>query len=223
MANRLHRTLALVLSCNIAMTAFSVSALAADDTGASEGAAVVHAHNKVDCPTCGGDHKVEVEETCPTCNGVLPEVPMVTCPDCKGEGSYRTWDWDHPCPICHEAGCENNPDCMFGYEVYRVDCETCNGTGEIPDPAVKQCETCGGTGTVTVEADCPDCGEDGQVDCPKTEEGFGEGTLTAVSEDGEGTMHFACDTCGAEYDEPLDHRAHREAHGSHVCGGKDRD
>ena len=204
MANRLHRTLALVLSCNIAMTAFSVSALAADDTGASEGAAVVHAHNKVNCPTCGGDHKVEVKETCPTCEGVLPDVSMVTCPDCDGEGSYRTWDFDHPCPICHEAGCENNPDCMFGYEVYRVDCETCNGTGEIPDPAVKQCETCGGTGTVTVEADCPDCGEDGQVDCPKTEEGFGEGTLTAVSDDGEGTMHFACDTCGAEYDEPLD-------------------
>lgn len=167
MANRLHRTLALVLSCNIAMTAFSVSALAADDTGASEGAAVVHAHNKVNCPTCGGDHKVEVEETCPTCEGVLPEVPMVTCPDCKGEGSYRTWDFDHPCPICHEAGCENNPDCMFGYEVYRVDCETCNGTGEIPDPAVKQCETCGGAGTVTVEADCPDCGEDGQLTARK--------------------------------------------------------
>lgn len=212
MANRLHRTLALVLSCNIAMTAFSVSALAADDTGASEGAAVVHAHNKVNCPNCGGDHKVEVEETCPACNGVLPEVPMVTCPNCDGKGEYVVWDWNRAeiCPDCGgatnpgEECAGGNPDCIAGNIFPKDTCSTCNGTGEIPDPAVKQCETCGGAGTVTVEADCPDCGEDGQVDCPKTEKGFGEGTLTAVSEDGEGTMHFACDTCGAEYDEPLD-------------------
>ena len=203
MASRLHRTLALVLSCNIAMTAFTASAFAADDTEtASEGASVVHEHNKVNCPTCGGSHKVKVEETCPTCEGVVPEVPMVTCPDCDGEGEYQTWDFDHPCPICHETGCKDNPNCIMGYELYTVTCKTCGGAGEIPDPNAEKCETCGGKGTISVDADCPDC-EDGTVDCPKTDEGFGEGTLTAVADDGEGTLHFVCSDCNAEYDEPL--------------------
>lgn len=164
MASRLHRTLALVLSCNIAMTAFTASAFAADDTEtASEGASVVHEHNKVNCPTCGGSHKVKVEETCPTCEGVVPEVPMVTCPDCDGEGEYQTWDFDHPCPICHETGCKDNPNCIMGYELYTVTCKTCGGAGEIPDPNAEKCETCGGKGTISVDADCPDC-EDGTVD-----------------------------------------------------------
>ena len=169
MASRLHRTLALVLSCNIAMTAFTASAFAADDTEtASEGASVVHEHNKVNCPTCGGSHKVKVEETCPTCEGVVPEVPMVTCPDCDGDGEYQTWDFDHPCPICHETGCKDNPNCIMGYELYTVTCKTCGGAGEIPDPNAEKCETCGGKGTISVDADCPDC-EDGTVDCPKTD------------------------------------------------------
>lgn len=205
MASRLHRTLALVLSCNLAMTAFSVSALAADDTEtASEGTSVVHEHNQVDCPTCGGTHKVNVEETCPTCEGVIPD--MVECPKCGGEGELQSIDWDNICPVCH--GATNQDDhscpggCYGGYMIKTVPCATCNGEGEIPDPEAEQCETCGGKGTISVDADCPDC-EDGKVDCPKADEGFGEGTLTEVADDGEGTLHFVCSDCKAEYDEPL--------------------
>lgn len=205
MASRLHRTLALVLSCNIAMTAFTVSALAADNTAPppeGDGASVVHEHNKVNCPTCGGSHKVQVEETCPTCEGVVPDVEMVECPKCGGEGEYQAWDWDRRCPVCNGDGCSDNPNCYFGYEIFTETCEKCGGTGEIPDPNAEQCETCGGKGTVLVDADCPDC-EDGTVDCPKADEGFGEGTLTAVADDGAGTLHFVCSDCNAAYDEPL--------------------
>lgn len=91
----------------------------------------------------------------------------------------------------------------MGYELYTVTCKTCGGAGEIPDPNAKQCETCGGKGTISVDADCPDCGEDGKVDCPKSNDGFGEGTLTEVADGGEGTLHFVCSDCNAEYDETL--------------------
>ena len=206
MANRLHRTLALVLSCNIAMTAFTASAFAADDTETtSEGTSVVHEHehNKVNCPTCGGSHTVEVEETCPDCEGVVPEVPMITCTKCKGQGEIGYWD---DCPVCHGASGWDDDcpgGCVAGSVVVTEPCPKCNGTGEIPDPNAEQCETCGGKGTISVEADCSDCDEDGKVDCPKINDGFGEGTLTAVADDGEGTLHFVCSDCNAEYDEPL--------------------
>ena len=208
MASRLHKTLALVLSCNIAMTAFSVSALAADDTEiAAEGASVVHEHTKVDCPTCGGTHQVKVEETCPICKGVMPDVSMVECPDCEGAGERQIWDFKHPCPVCNEGrnggNCTDNPNCIMGYEIYTVTCETCGGKGEIPGPDAERCAECGGKGTVLVDAPCPDCDENGKVDCPKSDEGFGEGTLTAVADDGKGTLHFVCSDCNAEYDEPL--------------------
>ena len=209
MASRLHKTLALVLSCNIAMTAFSVSALAADDTETTaEGASVVHEHNQVNCPTCGGTRQIQVEETCPICEGVIPEeVPMVKCSDCEGKGEYQTWNEDRPCPVCNEGrnggNCKNNPNCSGGYEVYTVPCETCGGTGEIPSPDAERCAKCGGKGTVLVDAPCPDCDENGKVDCPKSDEGFGEGTLTAVADDGEGTLHFVCSDCKAEYDGTL--------------------
>lgn len=203
MASRLHRTLALVLSCNIAMTAFTVSAFAADDTETtSEGTSVVHEHNKVNCPTCGGSHTVKVEETCPTCNGDVPEVPMITCKKCKGTGEVQKW------ATCEVCGGNTNPGedcpggCMAGNIITMEPCPKCDGTGEIPDPNAEQCAQCGGKGTISVDADCPDC-EDGKVDCPKADEGFGEGTLTAVADDGAGTLHFVCSDCNAEYDEPL--------------------
>lgn len=128
---------------------------------------------------------------------------MITCTKCKGEGEYQAWDWDRPCPVCNGKGCSDNPNCYFGYEIFTETCEKCNGTGEIPDPNAEQCETCGGKGTISVDADCPDCDEDGKVDCPKINDGFGEGTLTEVADGGEGTLHFVCSDCNAAYDEPL--------------------
>ncbi len=168
-----------------------------------DGISVVHEHNQVDCPTCGGTHTVKVEETCPTCEGVIPDAPMVTCTRCKGKKEIQKWA---TCEVCHGA---TNPGetcpggCDAGNIITMEPCPKCDGTGEIPDPNAEKCAECGGKGTVLVDAGCPDCGEDGKVDCPKADEGFGEGTLTAVADDGEGTLHFVFSDCKAEYDEPL--------------------
>lgn len=127
---------------------------------------------------------------------------MITCKKCKGTGEVQKW---LTCEVC---GGNTNPGeycpggCNAGNIITMEPCPKCNGTGEIPDPNAEKCAECGGKGTISVDADCPDC-EDGKVDCPKTDEGFGEGTLTAVADDGAGTLHFVCSDCNAEYDEPL--------------------
>lgn len=128
---------------------------------------------------------------------------MITCTKCKGQGEIGYWE---DCPVCHGASGWDDDcpgGCVAGSVVVTEPCPKCNGTGEIPDPNAKQCETCGGKGTISVDADCPDCGEDGKVDCPKSNDGFGEGTLTEVADGGEGTLHFVCSDCNAEYDETL--------------------
>ena len=49
--------------------------------------------------------------------------------------------------------------------------------------------------------DCPDCDENGKVDCTGS---FDSGVLTAVNSDsGEGTMTYTCAACGASYTESL--------------------
>lgn len=126
---------------------------------------------------------------------------MVDCPKCEGEGQVLTWDFDHVCPICHEAGCTDNPMCFMGYELYPIDCPNCSGSGQIPDPDAVVCSTCKGSGEIEVPVDCPDCDENGKVDCTGS---FDSGVLTAVNSDsGEGTMTYTCAACGASYTESL--------------------
>ena len=204
MERKLRKLLALVTAFSLSMRLLGVTAFADEDnspppvdTGTS---AAEHSHNPVDCPTCNGTHKITETQDCPDCEGPA-EVDMVECPKCEGEGQVLTWDFDHVCPICNEKGCTDNPMCFMGYELYPIDCSNCSGTGEIPDPDAVVCPTCKGSGEIEVPVDCPDCDENGKVDCTGS---FDSGVLTAVNSDsGEGTMTYTCAACGASYTESL--------------------
>lgn len=197
MAKKLQKIFALLLAASMTMSLMSVSALAEEPEE--------HPHNEINCPTCGGDHEIEVSVTCPTCNGEIPEVPMVECTDCGGTGTVYTWSFDTPCPVNGE-NCSGCDACVGGYAKIPVDCEVCGGTGKIPDPSVEPCETCGGTGTIEQTEPCPDC-TDGKIPC--TSDRFDKSELTNVVYDQDkaiagGTMTYTCSVCGASYEEELD-------------------
>lgn len=100
-----------------------------------------------------------------------------TCEKCKREceleepehpdevwNKYRGDDVERPC---------DNRDCDGG----RVECDTCDGTGELEDPDEE--------GGATI-SDCGDCDGDGKVDCP---EGCDEGWFKE-----------SCSRCFEEFD-----------------------
>ncbi len=117
---KLQKAFALLLTFSMSMSLLGVTAFA-DEPEA-------HTHNPVACPTCGGDHQIEVNVPCPDCGGTVAEVPMIDCAICGGTGTDYTWDFNHPCPVNGES-CGGCDACFFGYERLPVTCEGCGGTG----------------------------------------------------------------------------------------------
>lgn len=92
---------------------------------------------------------LDIEDTCPHCHGstVEPGHDMKTCPDCKGSGQQT-----------------RVMNTMFGAIQQTVTCETCHGSGKIPE---KICTVCRGTGTKrqreTIKVKIPAGIDDGAV------------------------------------------------------------
>lgn len=145
---KLQKVFALLLTASMTMSLLSVTAFADE--------LEEHAHNPVTCPTCGGDHQIEVDVTCPACDGEVAEVPMVSCGDCDGTGIVYGWNWDTPCPN-NGYECTGCDDCFSGFAKIPEDCEACGGTGKVQDPNAEVCEACGGKGTIQQPEECPDC------------------------------------------------------------------
>lgn len=195
---KLQKVFALLLTASMTMSLLSVTAFADE--------LEEHAHNPVTCPTCGGDHQIEVDVTCPACDGEVAEVPMVSCGDCDGTGIVYGWNWDTPCPN-NGYECTGCDDCFSGFAKIPEDCEACGGTGKVQDPNAEVCEACGGKGTIQQPEECPDC-TDGTVPCTGTFEGVVTTAATCVAA---GVMTYTCEACGASYTEdiPVDENAHK--------------
>lgn len=75
------------------------------------------------------DLSLDIEDTCEHCHGstVEPGYEMKTCPTCHGAGQQT-----------------KVMNTMFGAIQQTVPCETCEGTGKIPE---KKCTVCHGAGT----------------------------------------------------------------------------
>ena len=185
----LKKLLSLTMALSLAMSLLNVSVFAAD------GDETAHQHNQMTCPACDGEGYESAP--CSACGGTGTVTNEVSCPDCNGEGQYYGWSFDYPCPICNEKGCQDNPNCYFGYELRWFDCETCGATGTAIEKT--DCTACNGTGIQLTEESCATCSGTGKVDC--TGEFAADGLTVAA--DGTGVQTYVCETCGDSYEVTL--------------------
>ncbi|MCP3177282.1 hypothetical protein MJO47_09245 [Desulfuromonas sp. KJ2020] len=92
--------------------------------------------NPVDVTKIPWDHS-ELDDWHPLPNYNLEDLPQEKCKECRGH--LRTSE----CPECSGDGFvefENTYNC------YSVDCQTCDGFGDVPDHEGDICEVCSGTG-----------------------------------------------------------------------------
>lgn len=196
---RLQKLFALLLVLSMTMGMLNITAFA-EGGGPGTG----HSHNPITCTVCQGTGHPSAP--CEDCGGIgtITGEPQ-TCEDCDGEGTYWGIDWNNPvpCPICHEMGCENNPDCYSGYLLQEITCKTCDGEGSVA--ITSACSACEGTGSIQMEEDCAVCGGNGTEDCAGS---FDQSSLTKITYGDDqsitgGIITHSCSTCGASYEETL--------------------
>ena len=130
------------------------------------------------CHECDGDGTVDGD--CSTCNGNGNE----ECPDCSGSGEIK-------CMRCNGEGSTGN----------KVECIDCGGSGRVKKLVrMGRCNTCNGTGEIPEI--CPDCGGSGEITCTKCE---GEGEFECKVCDGSGSVDdMDCNNCVGFYKNKLE-------------------
>lgn len=119
----------------------------------------------------------------------IEDYVQINCTNCDGDGYIR-------CSYCQGSSREDCPNCHNG----DVECDNCNGTGEIDDETM--CEVCNGSGN----QDCYRCGGTAEVNCHNCD---GHGTEECESCNGNGEVDSDLVYCWlyfiASYNPKLNH------------------